>query len=281
MSNHPTAKDAMDTLLQIMAMLRDPQCGCPWDLQQTFASIAPHTLEEVYEVIDAIETGDEQQLRSELGDLLFQIVFYAQLGKEQQLFDFASIAEAMSAKLLQRHPHVFPSATLESFGQKAELSSNEVVVNWEQLKAEERRQKHSAHQQSVLNDVPLALPALLRAAKLQKRAANVGFDWPGVTPVVLKVKEELAELEMALASEDSRNIDEEFGDLLFTMVNFSRHLGLNPESSLRQANRKFEKRFRHIEDMLEKSGVKMQDLSEQELDNYWSKAKQAESKNVD
>ncbi len=277
MSEHPTAKDAMDRLLQIMAMLRDPVSGCPWDLQQTFASIAPHTLEEVYEVIDAIETGDMQQLQSELGDLLFQIVFYAQLGKEQEFFDFAGIAEAISTKLLQRHPHVFPGATLASYGKKGELTSDQVVANWEQLKAEERRQKHAAQQQSALNDVPFALPALLRAAKLQKRAATGGFDWPNVSPVILKVKEELAELEMAIVSKDSRNIEEEFGDILFTMVNLARHLGLNPESSLRQANCKFETRFRYIEDVLAKAGVVMKDLSEQELDSYWNEAKQAEN----
>lgn len=281
MSERFPAKDAIDTLLQIMAMLRDPLYGCPWDLQQTFASIAPHTLEEVYEVIDAIETGDSSQLESELGDLLFQIVFYAQLGKEQQLFDFASIASAMSDKLLQRHPHVFPTAALESFGQKEELSSDQVVVNWEQLKAEERRQKQSAQQQSVLNDVPFALPALLRAAKLQKRAATVGFDWPDVNPVMQKVKEELTELENAIASKNTRHIEEEFGDLLFTMVNLSRHLALNPESSLRDANRKFEKRFRFIEDVMQKAGVEMKDLSEDELDIYWTKAKRMDNRKDD
>lgn len=278
MSKHPSAKDAIETLLQIMALLRDPLYGCPWDLQQTFVSIAPHTLEEVYEVIDAIEVGEQQQLQAELGDLLFQIVFYAQLGKEQQLFDFAGIAQAMSTKLLQRHPHVFPDATLESFGQKAELSTDKVEKNWEQLKADERRQKQTTPH-SVLNDVPTALPALMRAAKLQKRAANVGFDWTAVDAVILKVKEELAELETAIARKDERNIDEEFGDLLFTMVNLSRHLRLNPESSLRSANRKFEKRFRYIEEVLEKAGIEMKDLSEQELDKYWLKAKQNEINN--
>ncbi len=278
MTKHENAKDAVQTLLQIMAMLRDPVNGCPWDLQQNFASIAPHTLEEVYEVIDAIETGDAQQLQSELGDLLFQVVFYAQLGEEQQLFDFAGITQAISTKLLQRHPHVFPGAELANFGRKEQLSPDQVAVNWEQLKEEERRQKDLTRQQSVLNDVPLALPALLRAAKLQKRAANVGFDWPEIGAVVLKVKEELAELEAAMESQDNSNIEEEFGDLLFTMVNLSRHLALNPETSLRNANRKFENRFRHMEEVLAEAGLDMKLLSAEQLDGYWIKVKQAEKK---
>lgn len=281
MTDRPSAKDAIDTLLRIMANLRDPQYGCPWDLQQTFESIAPHTLEEVYEVIDAIEAADPKQLLAELGDLLFQIIFYAQLGKEQQLFDFAAIATAISTKLLQRHPHVFPTAELESFGQSRELSSDQVAVNWEKLKAEERRQMQTSPQQSVLDDVPFALPALQRAAKLQKRAANVGFDWTHVDAVVQKVKEELSELEAAIANHDCRNTEEELGDLLFTMVNLSRHLHVDAESSLRQANRKFEKRFRHVEAVLEKAGVHMRDLNEKELDKYWVEAKQAESDKQD
>lgn len=278
MTKQTSVKDAVETLLQIMAMLRDPVNGCPWDLQQTFASIAPHTLEEVYEVIDAIETGDAQQLQAELGDLLFQIVFYAQLGNEQQAFDFTAIAEAMSTKLLQRHPHIFPGASLENFGRKELISPDEVAVNWEQLKEEERRKKHAKERYSALNDVPLALPALLRAVKLQKRAANVGFDWVDTGAVIFKVKEELAELEAALASRDDRHIDEEFGDLLFTMANLSRHLALNPETSLRNANRKFENRFRCMEALLENAGLDMKALREDELDSYWIQAKHAEKK---
>jgi len=258
--------------------LRDPVNGCPWDLQQTFASIAPHTLEEVYEVIDAIETGNAQQLQAELGDLLFQIVFYAQLGQEQQSFDFTGIAQAISAKLLQRHPHVFPGAELKNFGRKEHISPDEVAVNWEQLKEDERRKKRAFGEHSVLNDVPLALPALLRAAKLQKRAASAGFDWPATAPVILKLKEELSELEAALESQNSSDIDEEFGDLLFTMVNLARHLALNPETSLRSANRKFENRFRYMEGLLEKAGLDMKILNEEELDSYWISAKQAEKK---
>lgn len=264
----------METLLQIMAMLRDSTHGCPWDLQQNFASITPHTLEEVYEVIDAIESGDKKQLQYELGDLLFQIVFYAQLGKEQQLFDFNDIAEAIGTKLLQRHPHVFPNATVESFGRGADISPDQITANWEQIKSTERKQKHPSEQQSVLDDVPLALPALMRAAKLQKRASTVGFDWPEIAPVILKVKEELAELEMAIAASSEAGIEEEFGDLLFTMVNLSRHLAVNPETCLRHANHKFEKRFRFIEDAVRKSGLEMQKMSEAELDAYWMEAKQ-------
>lgn len=268
----------MQTLLQLMSMLRDPQHGCPWDLKQSFASTAPHTLEEVYEVVDAIETNDIQQLKEELGDLLFQVVFYAQLGKEQQVFDFETIAETITTKLLQRHPHVFPSATLESFGQGSDISSEQVVNNWEQIKTQEREQKKAAQLVSVLDDVPAALPSMLRATKLQKRVSNVGFDWQSVQPVYAKVKEELSELEVAMETGNNLHVEEEFGDLLFSMINLSRHLHLDSEASLRKANRKFEARFRSVERMVVETERAITDLSAAEMDMYWERAKNIESK---
>ncbi len=275
--NNPSG-NAMQTLLQLMSMLRDPQHGCPWDLKQSFASTAPHTLEEVYEVVDAIETNDIQQLKEELGDLLFQVVFYAQLGKEQQVFDFETIAETITTKLLQRHPHVFPSATLESFGQGSDISSEQVVNNWEQIKTQEREQKKAAQLVSVLDDVPAALPSMLRATKLQKRVSNVGFDWQSVQPVYAKVKEELSELEVAMETGNNLHVEEEFGDLLFSMINLSRHLHLDSEASLRKANRKFEARFRSVERMVVETERAITDLSAAEMDMYWERAKNIESK---
>lgn len=263
-------------LLMIIRKLRDPESGCPWDIQQSFASIAPHTLEEVYEVIDAIESGDMEQLRGELGDLLFQVVFYAQLGGEQDLFDFNAIAAGISAKLLHRHPHVFPGGTLEDSATVSAISADQVVQNWETIKTAERQGRVGAKPVSVLEDVPLALPALLRAVKLQKRAAGQGFDWKEKEPVFAKVDEELAELHQAIAAADPVAVEEEFGDLLFTLVNLARHLDLNPETSLRRANHKFEKRIRAVEILLRQEGRNMRDLSETELDEYWNKVKHAD-----
>jgi ATP diphosphatase len=273
MSSDPSL--ALQRLLDIMAALRHPQHGCPWDLQQDFASIAPHTLEEVYEVIDAIEQGTLDQLEAELGDLLFQIVFYAQLGRERGDFDFASVAQGIGSKLLQRHPHVFPDGTLASAGHKPELGAEDVAVTWEQLKQVEREQKQQGPA-SRLDDVPLALPALMRAAKLQKRAATVGFDWKDHQGVLAKLHEELAELEQAIGAGQEAEISDEFGDLMFTMVNVARHLGLNPESALRAANRKFESRFRHVEALARAESHNLQDLDEAALDAYWRRAKARE-----
>lgn len=272
MSSDPAL--ALQRLLDIMAALRNPQYGCPWDLQQDFASIAPHTLEEVYEVIDAIEQGTLDQLEAELGDLLFQIVFYAQLGRERGDFDFASVAQGIGSKLLQRHPHVFPDGTLASAGNKPQLGAEDVAVSWEQLKQVEREQKQQGAA-SRLDDVPHALPALMWAAKLQKRAATVGFDWKDSQGVLAKFREELAELEQALGTGQGEGINEEFGDLMFTMVNLSRHLRLNPESALRDANRKFESRFRLVEALARAEGRNLQDLDEAALDAYWRRAKAA------
>jgi ATP diphosphatase len=270
--------DAVAQLLKIMQRLRDPERGCPWDLQQDFASIAPHTLEEVFEVLDAIETGDMNQVRDELGDLLFQVVFYAQLGRERGLFDFNAIAAGIGAKLLHRHPHVFPAARLDDASAAPDISADQVVQNWEAIKAEERKRKRGDAPGSVLDDVPLALTALLRAAKLQRRAAGQGFDWRNSAGVFAKVDEELAELRQALDAGDQTAVEEEFGDLLFTLVNLSRHLDVNPETALRAANRKFETRFRAVEQLLRSEGRDMRQLSEAELDEYWNKVKLAQRK---
>lgn len=267
---------ALTLLLDIMAALRDPHSGCPWDLQQDFSSIAPHTLEEVYEVVDAIEQGSVGQLEAELGDLLFQIVFYARLGQEQGDFNFASVAQGISRKLLQRHPHVFPDGSLASAGRKPDLDAAAVSVSWEQIKQVEREQK-LAGSASMLDDVPLALPALMRAAKLQKRAAAAGFDWKQRAGVIAKLREELDELEQALAAGEQRQIVEEFGDVLFSMVNLSRHLHVNAETALRAANHKFESRFRAVELLAAQEQVALQDLDEAALDAYWRRVKAAEN----
>lgn len=264
----------LELLLRIMERLRSPLGGCPWDLQQTFASIAPHTLEEAYEVVDAIETGDMPQLQQEVGDLLFQVVFYAQLGREQQLFDFNAIAAAISTKLLQRHPHVFPGGVLGDAA-AVTLSADQVVGNWEAIKVQERRLK-SGGPGSALDDIPLALPALLRAAKLQKRAAGTGFDWPGTDGVLAKIREELQELEEALAAGSAWGAEEELGDLLFTLVNLARHLHLDPETVLRRANSKFELRFRGMEQLARAQQKELGQLDDAALDALWEQAKAAE-----
>ena len=263
---------SIEDLQTIMRCLRDPINGCAWDLRQNFASIAPHTLEEAYEVVDAIERQDMPHLRDELGDLLFQVIFYAQMGKESGDFDFDSIVESISEKLLSRHPHIFPQGTLESFGQPTSLTAEEVERNWEAIKTVERQQALGAGV-SALEDVPRALPALNRARKLQKRAATVGFDWPAIPPVIDKVEEELAELRSALHAKDSAAMEEELGDLLFSAVNLARHLQQDPESTLRKANEKFEKRFRRMEQLIRESGQEPSDLDMATYESYWREAK--------
>ncbi|PJG59089.1 nucleoside triphosphate pyrophosphohydrolase [Aeromonas cavernicola] len=257
----------LSQLLDIMTRLRDPQHGCPWDLKQSFQSIVPHTLEEAYEVADAIETEDWQGLKGELGDLLFQVVFYAQLGKEQGLFDFADIVDTVSEKLIRRHPHVFSDADLGS--------EQAVKANWEAEKAKERA---ALDQESVLDDIPQALPALTRAAKIQKRCATVGFDWKTLGPVVAKVHEEIDEVmaEVLMADVDEARVSDELGDLLFATVNLVRHLGNDPEQVLRAANAKFERRFRHVEQMIAAEGLNITACSLEKLDAAWDRVKQTE-----
>jgi len=261
-------------LLKVMSLLRDKHHGCAWDLKQTFKSIAPHTLEECYEVIECIEQEDFQHLPEELGDLLFQVVFYAQMAKEESLFSFDDICDAITHKLLTRHPHVFPDATIESFGKENNLTPEQVEANWEIIKQQERQNQSDENSLSLLDDIPQALPALLRAKKIQNRAATGGFDWKESKSVIKKIHEEIEELEEAMQANNQKHIEEEFGDLLFSVVNLSRHLKLNPESSLRSANTKFSRRFRLIEAMLREQKLEMKDLTIDELESYWVLAKQ-------
>ena len=279
------AKSDIEKLLAVMTMLRDPDFGCPWDLEQSIASLAPYTLEEVYEVVDAIEKQDMVELEDELGDLLFQVVFYAQIASEEGKFGFDDIANAITSKLIRRHPHVFPDGKLEKFGDKPEISSAQVVINWEQIKQEEKLQKRLRQSalsgldesaivnESVLDDVPRALPALERARKLQSRAASVGFDWPDINPVLEKLKEEVAELEAALKEGDHLQINHELGDVLFTVVNLARHSSVEPEIALRAANRRFENRFKWIECSLQERSKALQETNLEELDLLWNQAK--------
>jgi ATP diphosphatase len=257
-------------LLRVMQRLRDPDSGCPWDICQNFHSIVPSTLEECYELAQAIDSEDYEHVAEELGDVLFQVIFYAQLGKEQDLFSFESIVNTLVKKLLRRHPHVFARGEIE--GVISERSSvEEVKSTWEAIKQSERNNKS---QTGVLADVPLALPALPRAQKVQKRAAQVNFDWAGTSEVLNKLEEELGELRDAMASQKPDEIHEEMGDVLFTCVNLARHLELDAEASLRHATSKFERRFRVMEAAVEEDGGNLPALSEEQLDRLWRKAKE-------
>jgi ATP diphosphatase len=267
----------LEDLLHLMARLRDPQFGCPWDLKQTYASIVPHTLEEAYEVADAIERGDFDHLQGELGDLLFQVVFYAQLAREEGRFEFDGVVDGITRKLLRRHPHVFPTGELHAPRETPRLSDDEVNRRWDEIKAQERAEIADVPQQlSLLDDVPTALPALSRAAKLQKRAAQVGFDWPEALPVVDKVREELDEVLEAMAENDAAAVADEIGDLLFVVVNLARHLKVDPETALRSANGKFDRRFRFIEQALRETGRPIEDCTLEDMDALWGEAKRQE-----
>lgn len=265
----------LDELQKIMTMLRDKEHGCPWDRKQNFQTIAPHTLEEAYEVVDTIEREDYAHLANELGDLLFQVVFYAQLGQEAGHFDFNDIVSEIGNKLLVRHPHVFPDATIASFGAKESVTSEQVEGIWEKIKHSERQDK-DAGQGSVLDDIPAAFPALTRARKIQKRAANVGFDWPDHTGVLAKIQEEYGELQEAIEEQSPESIEEELGDLFFSLVNLSRHLKIDPETSMRKANDKFEKRFRMLEARVATEGLHLDGMSLELLEEYWQSVKDSE-----
>lgn len=280
-----TKEYRIEDLLSLMEKLRDPQFGCSWDRKQSLRTLTGYTLEEVYEVIDAVETGDDAQLQDELGDLLFQVVFYAQIAKEEGRFEFSAVIGSITEKLLRRHPHVFPDASLESFGNSdLALNAEQVALRWEEIKNEERALKadsgDAGTKPSVLDDIPSSLPALDRARKLQKRAASVGFDWREVQGVIAKVKEELAELEAELGQGDQQRIEQEFGDLMFSCVNLARHLQIDPESSLRGSNRKFEARFRGIENLATDSGEGLKALDESQLNALWNQVKATEIDSV-
>ncbi|WP_370279190.1 nucleoside triphosphate pyrophosphohydrolase [Pontibacterium sp.] len=264
----------IDDLIYLMQRLRDPESGCPWDLKQDFASIVPHTLEEAYEVADTIERQDWAHLKDELGDLLFQVIFYAQLGDEiddeAQHFDFNAIVSNLIEKLVRRHPHVFPGGTLRSERSGASIDEAQIKANWEAIKQQERDGKART---GVLDDIPRSLPALSRAQKLQKRASQVGFDWNDPIPVLDKIAEEIDELREAIREGRQEEIADEMGDMLFAQVNLARHLGVNPETALRGTNQKFERRFGHIEAQVNASERDWEQYSLYELDAFWNEAK--------
>jgi len=254
----------LSSLLEIMTRLRDPSGGCPWDLQQDFRSIAPYTLEEAYEVVDAIETGDSSALQDELGDLLFQVVFHAQLASEAGWFDFTAVVDGIVSKMVRRHPHVFADAIVED----AEAQTRA----WESHKRVEQGERDS-----LLDGVPQALPALTRAHKLQQKAARAGFDWPEIGGVLAKVSEELDELRTEILLQDNREaLLEESGDLLFAVVNLLRHAGVDPEAALRAGNRKFERRFQRIEALCRETGQEPAGAGLETLERFWQMAKDAE-----
>ena len=255
-------------LLQLIQKLRHPEQGCPWDRQQTFATIAPYTVEEAYEVADAIERQDLSALKEELGDLLFQVVFHARIAEEQDEFAFGDVVQAICDKMESRHPHVFGTEHIDTAEQQA--------TAWEQHKQRERAVKQKQNS-SVLDDVPLALPALTRAAKLGRRAASVGFEWPDVQGALDKTDEEVREVRAAIEQGTSAAaIEDELGDLLFCVVNLCRHTKVDPETALRKTNLKFERRFRFVETALQAQGRSLQDSSLEEMDRYWDAAKQLE-----
>lgn len=262
----------LSRLIEIMAALRNPNGGCPWDLEQDFASIRHYTIEEAYEVADAIERKDFDHLAEELGDLLLQPVYHAQMANERGLFDIGDVILAITTKLIRRHPHVF--------GEAAASGAGGAKARWEEIKAEERAGKAAASgaEASVLDDVPIALPALARAEKLAKRAARVGFDWPDTASVLAKAHEEFAETEVAIASDDAAAMHEELGDLLMAVANLARHVGVDPEAALRDANAKFTRRFAYVEGRAREDGVPLAEAGLDRLDGYWNEIRAADKK---
>jgi len=265
----------INDLLEIMAKLREPEGGCPWDVEQTFSTIAPYTIEEAYEVDEAIRNNDMDSLKDELGDLLFQTIFHTQMAAEENIFNFQDVVQNVSEKMVRRHPHVFGDVSIDDAD--AQISS------WERLKAKERAEKAAKENRgataklSALDGLTHGLPALLRAVKLQKRAARVGFDWPETEQVIDKIQEECSELLHEVRSgSDTKLIKEEFGDLLFVMSNLARHFKLDPEECLRGANAKFERRFRSVEDKLSEQGRSPEQSNLEEMDTLWDKVKEEE-----
>ena len=266
MNHHLPESTGIQRLLDIMARLRDPDGGCPWDREQDFASIAPYTIEEAYEVAEAIAHQDEEELRDELGDLLFQVVFHARMAEERGWFGFDDVVEAICDKMVRRHPHVF--------GDEEVADAREQTEAWELMKARERARKQQ--DSGVLAGVSLALPGLTRARKLQARAARIGFDWPEQSGVLAKVHEELQEVEQALENGTTEAIEEELGDLLFAVVNLARHREVDPEAAVRAANSKFMRRFQRMELWAQESGNDLSGLGLEAMDALWEKAKQEE-----
>ena len=273
MADESGRKHTLDDLLAVMARLRDPDSGCPWDVKQSFATIAPYTIEEAYEVADAIARNDLDGLEDELGDLLLQVIYHAQMASEESRFAFADVVDAITRKMIRRHPHVFEDAS-----RREEFMTTDL---WDRIKAEEKTERgRHGDAEGVLDGVPVALPALTRAVKLQKRAAKVGFDWPSLAPVLAKVEEEMSELRSAVGggAGSKEKAAEEFGDLLFVMANVARHLGVDPEAALRAANAKFVRRFRSIETALAREGRSPKDATLEEMDALWDAAKADERK---
>ncbi|MBV8165665.1 MAG: nucleoside triphosphate pyrophosphohydrolase [Alphaproteobacteria bacterium] len=267
-----TPRPPIERLLDVMRRLRDPKSGCPWDVEQSFATIAPYTIEEAYEVVEAIQQGDMDALKDELGDLLLQVVFHAQMADEAKKFDFDAVAAAIADKMIRRHPHVFGDVVVD--GAAAQTKA------WETQKAEERaaKAKASGVPPSALDGVTVGLPALTRALKLQKRAGRVGFDWKEAPPILDKIAEELDELsdEMTAETRDADRIEDEMGDLLFACVNLARHLDVDPESALRRTNAKFERRFRRVEGLLAAQGKRPEGAALEEMERLWEQAKREE-----
>ncbi|MBU2985911.1 nucleoside triphosphate pyrophosphohydrolase [Saccharophagus degradans] len=265
-------KYSIEDLQYLMSRLRDPETGCPWDIKQSFASIVPSTIEEAYEVADTIERRDFAHLQEELGDLLFQVIFYSQIGKEEGLFVWDDVVHGLTKKLVRRHPHVFPEGTLDSKVTNNDANTEaQIKASWEEIKKEERLQKGSA---GVLDDVPVNLPSLSRAAKLQKRAAKVGFDWADAKQILAKIKEEVAELESEMqAAESSQEVMDELGDVIFSCVNLARYLNKDPEAIVRASNRKFEGRFRYIERSLSAAKKDISETPIEEMESLWQEAK--------
>ena len=254
--------DQLKELIATFKSLRDPNNGCAWDKEQTFKSIASCSIEEAYEVADAIEREDFQALKSELGDLLFQVVFHAEMANEEGLFDLTDVISELNDKLIRRHPHVFSD--------KSAITAEDSLTIWEDIKAEERK---NLKYDSLMDDVPRNLPSLTRAKKLQKRAARVGFDWPSSREVMAKIQEEILELEIERKADNRENISEEIGDILFTLVNLTRHFNLDPEDIMRKSNLKFENRFRAMENHAKENNVALDKMSLEELEEIWQKIK--------
>lgn len=264
----------VEDLLYLMERLRDPETGCPWDIEQNFHSIVPHTLEEAYEVADVIERQDFAELPAELGDLLFQVVYYSQMADEESRFDFADVVDTCVRKLVRRHPHVFPGGELRSKRIAGAVESQAIEQQWQHIKAQERAEQQGKPPASILDGIALNMPSLTRAVKLQKSAAKVGFDWKALAPVLDKIQEEIAELQEAIAEQDKKAIEHELGDVLFSVCNLARFVEIDPEQALRLTNQRFYQRFNYIEQRLAQQGREITECDSATLESLWDAAKQ-------